>query len=1074
MLGLSRHTAAFRTMTSVMAVATMAVTAPAFAQQVRNFDIPAQAASKGVPQFAKQAGIQILANGNTLRGKRTNAVRGAMPVDSALRTLLSGTGLVMRDGVDGSGIKTIVEAPRQFSAAPAPVAMTQAVQEARAPVYDEIIVTAQKKEERITDVPIAMSAFSAESLDEYKIEGGSELLRAVPNVSFSKSNFASYNFSIRGIGTKALSVASDPGVAISFNNTPLIRNRLFEQEYFDVERVEVLRGPQGTLYGRNATGGVVNMITSKPKLDEFDGNLKAEIGNYNSRRIAGMVNVPVADTLAVRVAGALTKRDGFDYNTYTKEKVNGRDLWSSRASLTWEPTSSLTITGIWEHFEEDDNRSRTGKQLCHRDEGPEAVGTKDTRSMVVTRGALSQGCKPGPIYAPEAFGVPNGLSMPQVIAGGTFVIGNDPGTGARIYLLDRLVDPYSNIVQSRNLREINTQLDPVFKAKNDVYQLNFDYQLNDRIKLYSQSSYSKDQYYSTQDYYRFVSNDAFGNSYGLNDIFGPAPWVEGFTPYGVLSDYQLGASKKLLGMDMVKSKSDQYYQEFRVQSEFEEGINFNFGANYLKFDIDEDYYVFNNMFTILAEGVFGAAVAGTEPVDCSTVANYQSCVYVDRNSIEKLGGDGHNYFRSRNKGSTESYGLFGELYVPVSSEVKLTAGLRYTRDKKSSTPYKTQLLLAPGPLTAGRIGRGLEAGPDIIQRWGAVTGRLVVDWKPVTNFADDLLVYGSYSRGYKGGGANPPSIDFNPDQLVVYQNPETFEDERVHALEVGLKGAMWGRKLTFSAAAFYYNYEDYQVSQIVDRLALNENFDAEMWGADLELAYRPTSKLRFNANFGYLKTKIGKGEESIDVMNRTQGNADYVVVKPFMQLPSNCIVPTATVQKIISHVTYSDANGGAILNKLCAGIGNVSFKPGTPLANRFQVSFDPMVDSPNSGRGFMAPLHGNELPNAPRWTVSLGGQYVVPIGEWEAAFRADYYHQAKSWSRVYNAENDRLKSWDNLNLSLSVDRPDDGLSFQIYVKNVLNKDSITDSFINSDDSALTTNVFTVDPRIVGFKIVKDF
>src|SRR3546814_2159860 len=94
---------------------------------------------------------------------------------------------------------------------------------------------------------------------------GSELVRAVPNVSFSKSNFASYNFSIRGIGTKALSVASDPAVAVSFNNTPLIRNRLFEQEYFDVERVEVLRGPQGTLYGRNATGGVVNMIPNIAK-----------------------------------------------------------------------------------------------------------------------------------------------------------------------------------------------------------------------------------------------------------------------------------------------------------------------------------------------------------------------------------------------------------------------------------------------------------------------------------------------------------------------------------------------------------------------------------------------------------------------------------------------------------------------------------------------------------------------------------------------------------------------------------------------------------------------------------------
>src|SRR5690606_36636839 len=186
--------------------------------------------------------------------------------------------------------------------------------------------------------------------------------RAVPNVSFSKSNFSMYNFSIRGIGTKAISASSDPAVALSFNNTPLVRNRLFEQEFFDLERVEDLRGPQGTLYGRNATAGVVNMISAQPEPD-FSGELKGEVGSFETRRLSGMLNVPIADTLGVRVAGGWTKRDGFDSNTFTQLSVNGRNLWSTRATVEWEPSSRFRANIFWQHFEEDDDRSRTGKQL---------------------------------------------------------------------------------------------------------------------------------------------------------------------------------------------------------------------------------------------------------------------------------------------------------------------------------------------------------------------------------------------------------------------------------------------------------------------------------------------------------------------------------------------------------------------------------------------------------------------------------------------------------------------------------------------------------------------------------------
>lgn len=1065
-------------MTSMAAIAAISVASPAYAQQARNFDIPAQSAAQSLPVFAKQAGIQILANGNAVRGKRTNAVRGNMSVERALRVLLSGTGLVTKKDPSSPGIITVVSAQQSASptptvaAAPPPPVNNSIISDS------EIVVTAQKKAEALQDVPISVSAFTAKSLDEQKIEGGSELVRAVPNVSFSKTNFASYNFSIRGIGTKALSVTSDPAVAISFNNTPMIRNRLFEQEYFDVERVEVLRGPQGTLYGRNATGGVVNMITVKPKLGLFEAAAKGEVGNYDTTRLSGMINIPLGDTLAIRGAGAMTKRDGYDFNTVTSQRVNGRDLWSTRLSAAWEPSDRFRVNAIWEHFEEDDDRSRTGKQLCNTDPGPTKVGARDISKLLLTRGALSQGCRADSLYGDDAYGVPNGLSLPYVNAAASIVqLGyklNGNRLGPIVLMLDPNIDPYAGIQQSRDLREIATNYDPTFRAKNDVYQLNFDFDVTSNLTFSSQTAYTRDNYYSTQDYNRFNSGPVFNESRGLVDTRRRPLPTDGLTPGGVFVDPQLGPSSSIIGIDMVRSKSKQWYQEFRLQSEFDTPVNFNVGVNYLDFKIDEDYFVFNNLFTAISQGLFGNGNFGGVLFDCETRPNPEGCVYVDPNPLDQINGDGHNYFRSRNIAKTRSYAAFGELYWEATDNLKFTAGLRYTEDKKVATPINSQLLLSPGPFGSGYVNKGYRVSPDIVQKWGRVTGRFVVDWSPDLSFTDDSLFYASFSRGYKGGGANPPGIDANPDRLQFFPQPATFRPEAVNAIEIGSKNTFAGGKLTLNANAFYYDYKDYQVSQIVDRLALNENFDAEIWGAELEMAWRPSPAFRINTNLGYLGSRIKNGMQSIDVMDRTQGNEDWVLVKPWIQLASNCIAPRAIVEKIINSPNFGDLNAQAYLSPLCGGsyIGN--YQPGSFASNMFGVVYDPAIDGPNQGRGFNADLGGKELPNSPHWTFNVGAQYTLPMNDWDLTLRGDYYRQGKSWARVYNTAIDRLKAWDNSNISLTLERPESGFAMQLYVKNVFNNTPITDAFINSDDSGLTTNVFTLDPRIIGFNVSKKF
>ena len=230
-----------------------------------------------------------------------------------------------------------------------------------------VTVTTQKVEQSIQDVPIAVSAFDEAALDKMQLTGGPDLLKAIPNTAFTASNFGGFNFRIRGIGVDAVAQSSDAGVGIHQNDVPLGANRLLEAEFFDMERVEVLRGPQGTLYGRNATGGVFNAITAKPVLEEYQGSATVTLGNYDTLKYRGMLNVPIGDKIAIRVAGSALERSGYATNTVTGQSIDGRELFCVRGSVLFEPTDNFRVTFIAEHFEEDDDRLRAGKQLCAKD-----------------------------------------------------------------------------------------------------------------------------------------------------------------------------------------------------------------------------------------------------------------------------------------------------------------------------------------------------------------------------------------------------------------------------------------------------------------------------------------------------------------------------------------------------------------------------------------------------------------------------------------------------------------------------------------------------------------------------------
>lgn len=1012
----------------------------------------------------------------------------------------------------------------------------------------DIVVTAQRMEERIIDVPISVSAFTMEQLADQKIETGAELLRAIPNVNFSKDNFTSYNFAIRGIGTKATSVSADPAVAISFNSTTLLRNRLFEQEYFDIERLEVLRGPQGTLYGRNATAGVVNMIPAKPRLGRFDGEAQGEVGNFGSTRLRGMINIPLGDNFAIRGAGSWTKRDGFDYNTVTKKQVNGRDLWSTRLSALWEPSDNFRVSAIWEHFKEDDNRSRTGKQLCTRADNasefayPEGYVAPPGQPQgsyqlyeVWTVSTLTSGCQNKSLFTDESNGVPNGIANPlitglmlsSVLPFGPFAAGRYVQPG---------IDPFvsDNGKQSANLREIATVYDPVFRAKNDVFQLNLEHDIGETLHFFSQSLYMEDEYFGSQDFFRFDSTPSFSRkeAYTNSPFFTPfvtngpfkGRW-DMWLPYlgtstergGVFCDPQVGCQDHAVAIDVAESKSKQWSQEFRLQSSFDGPVNFSLGANYVDFKTREEYTVYSNVATITALG-FNAA-PNCWPNAPEGPDKGKGCVYIDPNPIGVGPKEGHNYLRNISDAKIRSMAAFGELYWKLSDTLKVTAGIRYTDDKKTQAIIPSQFLTSTSGIGGGNVDRGYPQDGERVQKWGRFTGRFAVDWKPDLSFTDNTLVYASYARGYKAGGSNPRGNDFNSETTSYTRLPDDFAPEDVNAFEIGTKNSFAGGKFMLSIAAFLNDYKNYQVAQFINRGFYTENVDAVTKGLEFEAAWVPSKHFRIGGTLGLLDTKIGKDQYSIDIMDRLQGRDDWVVLNPWAQSPNTCIAPREVVATILNdqnliqlppnppagwkpgdNPVFNASNGNGLLLKfLCEGpdyfgSGNATVfgltKDGN-FSTRSQdvgIVYDPTAPydpskpanyslggysnygAPNQGRGFFAPLAGNKLPNAPSWTFNVGAQYTFFFEDWQLAVRGDYYRQGSSYARIYNTEYDKLKGWGNGNVAITLSRPESDLAFQFYIKNILNDTPITDAYTGPDELGKFTNVFTLDPRIYGFNV----
>lgn len=923
---------------------------------------------------------------------------------------------------------------------------------------DEIIVTAQRVSQSLQDVPIAVSAFSAEALERQQIENASDLQLTLPNVTFTKGNFTGSSFTIRGIGDLCVGTTCDSATGIHANGTPLLATRLFETEYFDLDRIEVLRGPQGTLFGRNATSGVVNFVTAKPDMNGFAGSVDGEYGNFNAIKLKAMMNAPLSDTLAVRLAGFYLKRDGYTKNIYDDSRVDGRGMYALRGSLRWEPTPDTTIDLMGYYFREKDDRTRSQKQLCQRD---------PTGILGCTPGGLDYSTTNGNATLAGVLGSSQLLAISGVNAiAPTLGLGSLYGP-----------DVYANSTNPADLRTINTDYNPTYFAKEQQYQARIEHDFG-KVKAQLTGFYHKAEVDSSQDYNNAIQ-DRSGYATALNTLsalaanpstsayFGPISTA--LTPNGANGDLctslpeetGTGAfgghrycSSTPQDFDRSVSRSRDWSIEGIVSTDLDGPLNFLLGAIHVDAKTPRtDYYV--NSFSLdYISGILGSAAT----IGAGVTPSYRATPYYRNNT---------DFY------SLKSNGIFGEGYFQANDKLNLTVGLRYNHDKKYSrartTLYsdanQTAILVPYSATSVVSVLDGFDFDPGTTGNqayqerrtsFSEFTGRAVVDYK----LSEDNLLYASYSRGYKSGGINPP--------LSLGSGvPETFKPEFVDAFEIGSKNTTADGTLSLNLTGFYYKYKDLQLSRIVQRTSVNDNIDADIYGAEAEALIRPDARVLINLNFSYLKTKITSTTQFTDTRDPSGGRTDAVIIKDITN-GSNCAVTSNAGSAAAAQGFVGAVNGGLGLRAPAA------FADGSGINATGAYSICSVLRA-NAGANFSVTqdglpisVQGNKLPQSPNFKFSAGAQYTAELSSGMTLVpRADLTYTGESYATIFNTLNDRIQGYAQVNAQLQLNGRDDRWYVRGYVQNLLDSDAITGKYSTDQSSGLFTNVFTLEPRRFG-------
>jgi iron complex outermembrane recepter protein len=343
------------------------------AEPVMTFDIPAEDLGSALRDFSRQSNQEILFSSDVVRGKSTRGIHGSLPPDAALAQLLANTGLIVSRTSGGSLLIADTKTAPGVSGHQDPPRGSISQSDAEKTELGEIEVTAQKYKSTVFDTPISLSALSGDQLQAAGITSVTEVARDVPGLSMRSAGPGITEYEARGLSSSGGATGT---VGFYIDEVPLSPpgvsgsgKFISDPNLYDIERVEVLRGPQGTLYGSGSMGGTIKVITNQPKLGEFEGSVQGTASDTHHGGTNGggnfMINIPLGDVMALRLVATDTYRSGwidrvvlnpFPIGTYSQrgnvlaapvqsvaKDANTENLYGGRLSILYKPSDDLSV-----------------------------------------------------------------------------------------------------------------------------------------------------------------------------------------------------------------------------------------------------------------------------------------------------------------------------------------------------------------------------------------------------------------------------------------------------------------------------------------------------------------------------------------------------------------------------------------------------------------------------------------------------------------------------------------------------------------------------------------------------------